>query len=79
MRALAVGIGRLTFVAGDTWQSSIDRMLVAVRPVTLTYVSGHPDFSADREPTALFPVRLLFKPLGRLGLTLLAISIESTP
>jgi hypothetical protein len=38
----------------DTWQRSCDQMLVGLRPVSLIGTSGHPIFSTDREPMALF-------------------------
>ena len=71
-----VEIGRRWFEQGDTWTAIGDQTLVSVHPITLTSASGRPDFSIDREPTALFRGRLLFKPHGRLILTLLAIFID---
>jgi hypothetical protein len=51
---VTVGDQWLRLNEDDTWLSSGDRKLVSVRPVRSTDASGHPDFSADREPTTLF-------------------------
>jgi hypothetical protein len=69
-RLLAVGIVRQEFEAGDTWRSSVDRTLGAVRPVTMSCTSGRPDFSTVREPTALFRWDSLYKRGNRHGLSL---------
>jgi hypothetical protein len=56
-----------------------DQTLVSVRPVTLTGLSGRPEASVDRGPTALFVRAPYLNMVNQLRLFLLAIFIENTP
>jgi hypothetical protein len=75
---LTIGIGRSSLKAGDMWMMIGDRTLGLVGLVTLTSAFGRPKFSAGRGANGSIRWGSLYKCVGRLLLTLLAIFIDIT-
>ena len=71
---LTAEIGRIAFEERDTWRASRDRTLRS--SVNMIGASGHPALNPVKGYNGSISWGLLFKPHGRLKLTLLAICID---